>query len=157
MLRKNPDLLSRFEKVTGYKPKLIHIMRNPFDMMTTHAIRWYEDNHLPQFPTDKDLLPQIQKFFYRADIIRKLKMENYYKILDIYHEEFVLDPRGQLSKILQFIDIQSDIQYIENCASIVFSTPNVSRKRINWPAELIEYVEKKLKEYPFLSRYRFSD
>jgi len=156
MLRKNPELMHELERIIKFRPKLIHVIRNPFDMITTHTLKYFEDFQIPGSPEGIDLLPQIQKFFYRADVIMQLKKAQEYDMLDIYHEEFIKDPKVKLKEILIFLGLESDKTYLESCAAIIYSVANQSRQKIEWPNELIKFVENRLCEYPFLSHYKYS-
>ena len=82
-------------------------------------------------------------------------MKNNMNILDIYHEEFVADPKGILKKILDFLEISGDEDYFQACADIIYSNPNKSKYSINWPKYFIDMVQTEIQHYPFLQRYSY--
>jgi hypothetical protein len=74
-------------------------------------------------------------------------------VFNCYHEDFVSDPRSRLKEILEFVGLAYDGQYIEACAGIVNEKPHQSREELNWPEDLMEEVETRALNYPFLKRY----
>ena len=154
-LKRNPDLLPKLENIISQKPKLIHVIRNPFDIITTITFRIFENSNIKKSPEDVDLLPFIKYFFERAEFVKILKEQNNYDVFDLYHEDFIKNPEKHLKNLLLFLDLKANIDYLKACTSIVYSMPNVSRLRLKWPPELIQYVEKKLSDYPFLSHYKY--
>ncbi len=153
----NPTLLELTEKRMGLKPKIIHAIRNPFDVITTITIRRYEKRDPFYTPSNLDLLSYIELFFKHADILKGLKEGGNYEIIDIYHENLINNPKEIIKKLTNFFKLQADESYYENCASILYKNPNKSRNNIKWPKSLIKYVEKKVVEYPFLQHYSFND
>ena len=157
LLSENPDLLVELENVIQLKPKLIHVIRNPFDIITTVTFRKFEKRKITDPPSDEDLLPMIEKFLLRADSVMKIKSQGNFEIFDLYHEDFIKNPKFNLEKLIAFLGVDADNDYLEACSSIVYSSPHKSRLRIEWPEELIKYVESKLLKYPFLKHYKYSN
>ncbi len=151
------ELIQYAEKRTRLKPKIIHVVRNPFDMITTKTIRRFEMNNTKDQPQTIDMLPFIRKIFGNADVIMRLKKENVYPVIDVYHEELLKHPRNTLIRLLDFLEVESIETYIENCISILYDQPHKSRYSIAWPYELIKYVENEMKKYPFFFHYRYND
>jgi hypothetical protein len=153
----NPELLEKTEKILNMKPKLIHVIRNPFDMITTLMFRRLEEINPNYIPNSLNLLPFINKFFQNASVLKDLKEKNNYDIYDLYHEEFIKAPKSSLKNLISFLGLEANDNYLDNCASIVYSEPNKSRFKIYWPVELINLVENELVKYPFLRNYKYSD
>jgi hypothetical protein len=84
-------------------------------------------------------------------------MKENMNILDIYHEEFVAEPGNNLKKILDFLDISGDDEYIKACTEIIYEDPNKSKYSIKWPKYFIDLVEAEIRHYPFLQRYSYKD
>jgi len=152
MLRKDPNLLKTLEKIIGRKPLFIHVIRNPFDVIATHAIRLYGGKSLPR---RSQIMLVSDLFFERAELVQKLKNDGRHKIFDIYHEEFVDHPEEILKQAVYFLGLEAEESYLNDCSSIVYDTPHKSRKKIEWTAEMINDIEKRSAPYPFLSHYRF--
>ena len=156
-LIKDPAMLALTESRIAIKPKIIHAVRNPFDVITTITKRRYEKRDPSYNPKNLDLLSFIELFFKHADIIKQLKADAYYDIVDIYHEKLIADPKPEIEKLIHFFGLNAAEPYYESCAAILYKTPNKSRKSIEWPANLIAYVENKIREYDFLQHYSYED
>ena len=145
--------------------RIIHVLRNPFDMISTSAIYATKGKALfkqlketGNKTSDPKLSGKISYVFnkFRAvteiinDIIGR---EN---VLDIHNCDLVADPRGTLTKIFNFLEVNTTEHYLDVCAEKVFKSVSRSRDLMEWPPELREMVETKMKEYEMLSRYSFT-
>ena len=145
--------------------RIIHVLRNPFDIISTSAIYATEGKSLfkqlketGNKTADSNLSVKTSNVFnqFRAvteiinDIIGK---EN---VLDIHNCDLVADPRGTLSKIFNFLEVNTTEHYLDVCAEKVFKSVSRTRDLMEWPPELREMVETKMKEYEMLSRYSFT-
>ena len=77
-------------------------------------------------------------------------------VLDIHNCDLVADPRGTLTKIFDFLEVNTTEHYLDVCAEKVFKSVSRTRNFIEWPPELREMVETKMKEYEMLNRYSFT-
>lgn len=77
------------------------------------------------------------------------------EVLDIYHEDFIKDPKAQLNKLCLWLGIKPSSNYLADCATIVFTTPQKKRYKIEWNESLKQRVESKIKLFPFLEGYTF--
>lgn len=152
-----PDILNLTEQRIGLKPKLIHVIRNPFDIITTKTIRRFEMDNIDRKPETLDMLFYIQKVFKNAQVIMNLKVERKYSIIDIYHEDLIAHPQHTLKNLLNFLEVEADEDYLKACVSIIYKNSHKSRFSLHWPQELIDFIEIEIKKYPFLSHYRYAD
>ncbi len=151
----NPEIINTLHKVINKKIKFIHVIRNPYDIITTMAIRFRYKILPGTEPEYIDLLPNIRRFFINAELIRKLKIDNQVDIINVYHEELVSDPKKTLEKIIRFLEIDAEEEYLNSCSKIVYIEPHKSRLRLSWPDELKKFVQGEIKKYDFLSHYTF--
>ncbi len=151
------NLLEKISNIIQISPKLIHTIRNPFDIITTTTIRTFERDYPNKTPKTSDLLIFIQKFLKSARIIQKLKEDNKYEMFDLYHEEFIHSPKEILINLIEFLGEHADQQYLERCCSIVNKKPHHSRKKMKWDNNLILYVENELKKISYLQHYTFDN
>ncbi len=157
LLFKNPELLPKLEKTVKLKLKIIHVIRNPFDVITTMTFRRHERLNLRMPPEPVDLLPYINTFFTRADVVLELLQQNRYEIYSLYNEQFISNPKEELKHLFDFLNVHPENEYLDNCCSIVYKEPHQSRNNAVWNNDLISFVEEKIRHYPFLKHYRFSD
>ena len=144
--------------------RIIHVLRNPFDIISTNAI-YTRDKSLLKYlketgnkTSDPELLAKILYMFdeFRAvvEIIDDIfGREN---VLDIHNCDLVADPRGTLTKIFNFLEVSTTEHYLDVCAEKVFKSVSWSRDLMEWPPELREMVEIMMKDYKMLSRYSFT-
>lgn len=150
-------VLKRFEKLLSLPVKLLHVIRNPYDTITTMTLRVNSKKFPEKEITSLHLLPMIYRFFRYAQIIQKIKSENYYSLLDIYHESVIENPINELNRILDFLQLKATDSYYTNCSEIIFKEPHKSRSIINWTDELKTLVDGELKRYDFLKHYTFDN
>lgn len=169
------------EKVLGrYRVCLLHVIRNPFDIISSICIRYaamkYGEglpyclgiqkvsksmvSHLGEEETmrqlHKHLDYSIKYFFDLADAVKKVKKVNKMAMLDIHHEAFLKQPDVQMSTILRFLGMKVvDWMY---CLECVKQSKPVHKSRLLFPKlfnpERIAQVEKHASRYDWLRDYR---
>jgi len=148
------DILDKFQSLLNCKIKILHVIRNPFDNISTMILR-----NLPEsgIVTRELFLSKIDLYFNNAFINNKIKQQTKFDILDIYHEKIIKNPQEILKKILTFLELDLDENYINDCSRIIYKNTHKSRFEINWSKDLIDKVYFKIQKYPFLSRYSYYD
>jgi len=144
-LKVHPSLLGSVQQLLQLETKFIHVMRNPYDIISTDSLK----RRVP-------LQQSVDKFFQRCGAVAYVKSRvTSSEVYDIRHEEFIADPKLKLQTICHFLRLNGDEAYYEACASIVFNSPHRSRHKILWPDNLIQAVRTKLQEFDFFSGYSF--
>ncbi len=92
---------------------------------------------------------------HKTDDIRQ-SMKNS-DMLFLRHEDFVENPRGSLHDICCFLGVETDEEYLNACAAIVYSSSVKSRYEIEWPPDLIDAVRNKISIFDFLKGYSYED
>jgi hypothetical protein len=149
---KNITTLSKLDKVIQRNILLLHVIRNPFDNITTRA---RGGSHVLREVDDALLLEHIKRHFTLVETIQRIKTEFKFPMLDIYNEDFVEDPKREIIKICDFLQVPVSAEYLDDCVSIVFSKPHKTRNQIIWKQEFIDIVQKQINKYDFLNRYNF--
>ena len=156
LIKDNPELLNKLLTTIGKSLKFIHVIRNPFDTITTMAKRFLEKEAPCKSIESLDLLPFIKAYLDRADVVMKLKNTGNYEIFDMYHEDFIKNPQESLTELLHFVGVDPFDDYCKNCSEIVYQNPHESRFEAKWNKEIITFVESKIQDYEFLRRYTFN-
>jgi len=152
ILMKKPDLLSKIIRKWNISLKFIHVIRNPYDVISSMA----RGGQLKNLEVNKDLVDKnINRFFKRMDTMSYLYSQFGNLILEIYHERFIIKPIEGLEQILYFLGLSPNKDYLEDCSKIVDSTPSLSRKLVNWSESQIKRVKSESLKYPFLAKYTF--
>lgn len=144
----NLDRLSEFVQLPL---KIFHVVRNPFDVISRrHLFR--TQHNLPH--ADIDFLIH-EHFNILCPTVMRIMAEIPESVLTLYAEEIVQNPTQNISKGLEFLELQSGEQYLQDCASIVFNSPKKSRNEHQWTHEAIRTVEEGIKQVPYLVHYSF--
>ena len=147
-LASNPGLLEQLRKTVGLKVKLIVVMRNPYDSISTQFMRNKSGRALEE-TTDR--------YFDSCRNIDEIRRQvNSPDILFVRHEDFVAEPVRLLSEICRFLDTDASAEYLNDCASTVYRSPVKSRHEIHWPPALIDKVKKQTDQFDFLEEYAWS-
>ena len=141
----DPGLLDKLAEVVPIERKFIHVVRNPFDNISTI--------HKRRVPTRAKA---IEFYFSLAETISttlgRLPASD---VFTLRHEDFVQRPKECLQALCRFLGEDTTEDYLNACASIVREKPNKSRLDAPWsPEEQLE-VQRRIDSYPFLAGYTF--
>lgn len=144
-LGSNPLLFDKLKQTLGVHIKYLHVYRNPYDNITT------------MFKKGKESLEKtVEIYFSHVEAVCKNRDRiNVEDILDIQYEKFIHDPKNILEKICEFVGVKASLEYLDDCASIVYKLPHKSRYDIDWPPALINQVKEKINNYDFLCEYSY--
>ncbi len=149
MLSKKSDILDLAGTSFSVPVKYIHVMRNPFDMMST----LYRHTR-PGGPEKMERM--IERIVGRMEKVEKVRHqiqpENW---LDVHHEQFIAAPDQSITGLFSFFNLETPSGFIENCRKILFKEPHQSRHDIAWKKEEIEYVSGKIAAFEQFSSYTF--
>lgn len=144
-LAAQPDLLDRLSAKVGVRVKLIHVIRNPFDMIATRH------RHRP----DRSLDLLAARVFALVQAVSQLRTRLGPEVVfDLYHEELIADAATQLRNLCAFLGLEASADYLRSATGIVFPTPHRSRTECDWPAALVDSIHARNARTPFLSHYR---
>ncbi len=149
-LHSKPELLQKLDKVTGDKVRLIHVIRNPFDNITSNAKR-----------RNEVIADSIRPYLQNCQTVMETKKQieenpgSDIKLISVRHEAFIETPQVQLKELCQFLGIEPTQNYLDDCAAIVYESPNKSRHGGDWSKELIDLVGKEIERFPFLHGYSY--
>ncbi len=154
-LAADPWLLERMRNTVQVPIRFVHVIRNPFDNITTMAIRMAEGN---TNLSASDLEAAIARYFRVCEAVKDVKTRvNQTEVFDLYHEEFVQKPVEQLRYLCTWLGLEASQEYLEACSGIVFDSPRKSRHKVEWDKVLRQKVESKIKLFPFLEGYTFEE
>jgi hypothetical protein len=106
-------------------------------------------------PGEEAIRRSAESFFRSAENMSKLKELLGEGLIDVRHEDFLGEPETALEKLCSFLGVSTDPGCLRACSFIVFDKPHRSRNRVEWPGELIESVQERIGDYPFLGGYTF--
>jgi len=154
ILRKDLGLIEKITNFTGLPLKMVRVVRNPFDMITTASLKdgTSLENTIKSRLENFTVNDQIEKFITNNNEIPA-------DIMRIKQEDFIKDPRLVLSNICNFLNLPFTEEYLDNCSAMVFSTPQQSRFSLEdeWTPELRDRVSSGIEKYPYLREYTFDE
>lgn len=147
-LRRDPDLLRKLrEKLGAIDLKLIHVIRNPYDNISTMKIR-----------SGETLLASVRRYFSMCEMVERFKKHVAPDtVYELKHESLIADARGALRGLCAFVRLGAAENYVDDCASLVYKSPHKSRHEVVWTPELIENVEKQMSRFAHLGGYSYQD
>ena len=151
-LSKNPQLLQQIKNTVTIPIKIIHIMRNPYDNITTMFKK--SDRKRTNALNFRET---IEYYFSLCDDIKQIKLVSSDPVFEIKQESVIDNPQKNLRELCNFLNLEADEAYLQDCASIVFKSPRKTRETIEWKPEDIELVAEKISFYDFLQGYSFED
>jgi hypothetical protein len=147
MILKNPDLIDKLQKKIKKKLFFVHVIRNPFDNITTMSRKH-----------KVELKSSIKSYFRRAEAVKLIKEKHAeVPMLDVKHEDLISNPKVELENMCKFLEINYSEDYLNACASIVMKKPSQTRFKIEWTEEDKELVNQQLADYEFLDAYSFDE
>ena len=149
-IRRWPALLNRLERLVG-GPRFIHVIRNPFDNITTIAMRAAGAGR-------PDLGTATERYFRLCETVRAIgERVAPAHVHTVRHEDFVMDPKQRLADLCGWLRLESSPDYLEACAAIVRSSPHPSRLRLPWDDARKRAVTERMAAFEFLRGYTFGD
>src|SRR6056297_764254 len=142
LLLRHPKLIDLLERDLPVPYVFVHVLRNPYDNITTKAIR-----------TGRDLGAAAQRYFSNAELIAALKQRIPQRIVDVYLDDLIAEPKSCLETLMDRLGVEADAGHVRDCASILFKEPSRTRERLRWPRALVQEVDVQLARYPFLERF----
>ena len=142
----DPGVLERLQKILGsIQLKLILILRNPYDTISTMNIR-----------AGRELESGLTQYFANCATMHEMQdlipPEN---LLVMRHEDLLRNPDTHLRQLCALLELPAAEEYMQACSSILYTSPAASRTKIAWSPEMIHKVEAQIERYPFLKGYSY--
>jgi hypothetical protein len=146
-LREQPDLLNRIRQLVNVPVRILHLLRNPFDIMSSLVRQ-----------TGRALDESVVKrhFEMTETNARLVETCSESELLTIRQEDILANPFESVTRTLRFIGLDTSEDYLRDATSILYEEPSKSRNRIPWPEPLIEQTQAQIDRFPFLKGYSFA-
>ena len=149
-LANNLGLLDDVRHSVRIPIRVIHIVRNPFDNITTMYRRQpHRFDGAGGLRGTIDFYRQLTKTI--DDIRARLQPDEFF---DVRYESFVESPGPHLVQLCTFLGVDAPPDYIEACAKIVRSASQ-TRDQVTWSAEERHEVEALIEAHPHLGGYDY--
>ena len=160
-------LYSKLQGVARVPVYVIHVVRNPFDMIATHALltqriglkppqirekMFSEEN---QMNNSNHLEKVAKQYFEWARAVYEMVPLCNMTILEIHNKDLVKHTTDTILKICSFLEVDCPGDYIDACVNKVYNNVSMTRNFVHWPMELKVWIEEHMQLYPFFERYSF--
>jgi hypothetical protein len=142
-LMKDVFLLDRLAEWSALPVRVVHCVRNPFDVITTKTIR-----------NGRTLRRNTERYFEAEHTAAYLHDQlGPSRLSRIYLEELIAEPRAALTSLLTSLDLAADPDYLDDCKNVIFERPSTTRDQQPWTAAHIAEVSRRASQCRHLSRY----
>ncbi|WP_420455806.1 sulfotransferase [Rubrivirga sp.] len=152
-LGRDPALLGRLRRKVDVPLCHVHVVRNPFDTVSTMARRRVEKVggtvDLETAVVDYEVLCR-----HTADVLARARDAGD-ATHELRHEAFVAQPAAELAALCRVLGLDPSAAYLDACAGIVAEAPRRTRTRVSWGASEQRTLERLIQTTPFLEGYTF--
>ena len=156
-------------RCVGVPLMTIHVVRNPFDMIATHTIyhstiingskvkdksTWSAEN---KFNNKKLLEKCVDFIFDKAKAVEEMIPLCGMNVLEIHSEDLVKDPRRELDRMCQFLEVECSEVYLKACEKKVYRNVSRTRDKVYWPPYIKAQVIENIQKYSFFRGYTYDD
>jgi hypothetical protein len=149
-IAKSPDALPVFAREVGVPLRLLHVVRNPFDMVARIAKQKIREG------SDEERRTRATEYIGRlAGINEGVIADGTYPVLTVRQESLIASPERELTGMCEFLGVDPEPGYLEACAAIVFPSPQRTRDLLEWAPAQIAAVERVIEAHSFFDGYAF--
>lgn len=143
LLHGNPGLLQSLEERLVMPVKLVHAVRNPFDVIATMHLR-----------SGAPIADRIRWYFMHCEaaaaLAHRLPPERF---LESHHAALLAAPDEELGRLVDFVGLDRDGAHLEAVQHKLFSRPRRTAGEVAWKADEIAEVVRRMGEFTFLHQY----
>lgn len=135
------EVLARFSGLARF----LHVIRNPFDCISTMAARG-----------GVELRVAAERFLALSGANRRARqMVPAEAWKDVRLEQLIERPEDVLRQICDFLGVHADGMFVGRCRKLIFPAPRESRRAAAWPDALLADLSGRLREFPWFNGYRY--
>jgi hypothetical protein len=151
-IAKTPDSLAVFRREVGVPLCLLHVVRNPFDMVARIAKQKIREG------SDEERRARATAYIGRlAEINDGVIAAGEHSVLTVRQESVIEGPERELGRMCEFLGVDTEAGYLDACAAIVFPSPQRTRDLLDWSPAQIAAVEQVIDRHSFFDGYAFAD
>jgi hypothetical protein len=151
-IAKNPEALEAFGREVGLPLRLIHVVRNPFDMVARIAKQKIKEG------SGEERRAQATDYIARlAQTNDEVIAAGDPPVLTVRQESVVDAPQDELARMCEFLGVEAEQEYLDACAAIVFRSPHRTRDLVEWSDEQVAAVDAVIARHSFFAAYTFAE
>ena len=144
------QVIDRLEEFVKLPILIIHVIRNPFDVIST---RFLKGENPPQLKGEELLNEIILSHIRMTEAIGRLR--NTREMFDLRSEDLKSDPRLTLNHLLKFLNLDVLDDFLDASVSIIDTKESRTRKKVNWLDYQVSKIEDLICQHDFLEGYTF--
>jgi hypothetical protein len=149
-LGRDPRELTRLRRLMRSRVRILHVTRNPFDMVARMAL-------IRKAGRPERTIGSATKFVGRlARMNARIIGDTRGTVLTVRQESLIADPLEKLREMCAFLGIEPDQGWLDACEGILFEKPRRSRDLIEWTDEERAAVEQVIAKYDFFQGYSWA-
>jgi len=150
-----PEDLEKFKEIIPWSIKWIHVVRNPYDCLSTWTKKNFENRkaRVPRVTQEMEFNTVFQKYKELNEKIAELKKTE--DVLYIAHERVIRFIDRSLDELCKFLEIEKYDDWRKAVIQKKWKEPRMTRRNIQWTPPMRAQVAKLTKQYPWLNSYDF--
>ena len=147
-LVRDPGLLDSLDAMFEAPVKLIYVVRNPLDNIST---RWRKSlRRVGSY----DMNQAMDEYFDRHRAIESLlRTRASEHVLVVHHERLIEAPRETLETVHRFLGVDPAEGFLDRCAALVERRPRRSRRTVSWDADQLQAIVARVSSNEILAAY----
>lgn len=130
------ERLEDFRTYIGVPVRILHVVRNPFDIVAAGLARGKED-----FSRTVAIVSKIRQRCLGPDW------------RDVYYEDLIARPEEEIPRLLAFLDLPVVPEHLAQSVAYLYREPHLRRHEIEWPAGMKAMVEGIIARHEYLGGY----
>ncbi len=143
-------IIDRLEKMVRLPIKIIHVIRNPFDIIST---RFLKGKNPPELEGESLLDEIIKSHIRMTQAIARLRQTR--MLFDMRSEDLKSAPRENLVALLKFLGLGVSDEYLDACAEMIKPAVSRTRDKVAWTDHQVMRVNTLIDGHDFLSGYTY--
>lgn len=141
-----------FQQFVELPLKIIHVTRNPYDIITTKA-SYHQSKKVTI--TKEAIQTSIRVLEKEALLNQQLIDSKKHEILSFAHESLILNPIDTIQNLFNYLELPIDQKFIAKIVAKIFANSNKSRNSYAWNSAEIEQVKNQILSIPIFSEYNY--
>jgi hypothetical protein len=145
-LTRYPEMFQVLQKKLPVPLRVVHVVRNPYDNVATIRTRNEID-----FPLEH----VMNRYINECETIQNISQRFADAVIVTKHEDFVADPRREITRLCAFLGVEVPQDYLDACAAIVRPSTHKSRKKVDWTDAQRRRIDDAIARFDFLAGYSY--
>lgn len=153
LLSKNrPNLFEIMERRLEIPVKVIHMVRDPFEIVSSWYLGHIESNKKKSEPRIELKIDDLEKIHALSKLLcYDSKFPN---VILVKLEDLIEYPRNSLIRISDFLGLDLNEEVMKGAEQVLFKSPRSYKRQVPWNRDHIKTVNEMIERYEFLEGYK---